>query len=114
MRRCMSIAVPLRLRVIGLLTIGLALTACEDPGENPSGVAYLPESTTRISAPATRDLQLSTGKYQDDIPEYTGAPDPKGRWPAKASTGRTVYRDDADLQVGSEGPYARTDAPDGS
>ncbi len=93
-------------RLTLISAMGLGLAACE-PRQNPSGTVDLPPETTRYTATQQRNAQLATGEWRDDIPEYTGAPDPRGRWPAQASTGRTVYRDDAGLEVGSEGPYAR-------
>ncbi len=88
----------------------LALAACDTGyGPNPSGEVTLPEATRRIDASQEREAQLRTGTMQDDIPEYTGAPNPWGRWPAKAgSNGRTVYRDADQLVVFSEGPGARS------
>ena len=84
--------------------IGLGLAACE-PRTNPSGTVDL-TNATEINAREQRAAQLATGTYKDDIPELTGAPDAKGRWPAHAANNQTVYRDDANLEVGSEGPYA--------
>ena len=101
-------------RAATALVLGLGLVACDQRGDNPSGVVYLPETTTRINARDARNSQLESATYQDDLPEYTGAPSPKGRWPAGSGTGKAIYRDDATLEVGSEGPYAKSGAASGS
>jgi hypothetical protein len=55
----------------------------------------LPAGTAVIYAPDERGAQLRTGTWRDDIPEYTGAPGPDGKWPAYAhAKRRTVYRDE--------------------
>jgi hypothetical protein len=98
-------------RSVAMILIGFSVTACEAPGENPSGVVYLPDSTPRINARVAREAQLVSPTYRDDLPEYTGAPSPEGVWPARSATGQTIYRDEANLEVGSEGPYAEVGGP---
>ncbi|SFC36491.1 hypothetical protein [Tropicimonas isoalkanivorans] len=81
-------------RGAGVLALGLGLAACDESYATKDQV-YLPASTPRLSAPAQRALQLSTGTHADDIPAYTGAPGPHGEHPAYVpATGRLVFRDD--------------------
>ena len=88
--------------------LALACAGCDGYGPNPSGEVTLPEATRRIDAREAREAQLVTGTSRDDLPEYTGAPGPDGRWPARVGArGATVYRDADALVVGSEGPFAR-------
>lgn len=86
------------------------LTACTEPPGKGIETVTLPAGTERIDARVARAAQLRTGSIKDDLPEYTGAPGPNGRWPAYPANGRTVYRAVEDMRVGGEGPGARTAA----
>lgn len=94
----------------GILALGLGLSACTGGQRYGIEAVDVPADSPRINAKATRAAQLKTGTTDDDIPEFTGAPGPDGRWPATTVAGRNVYRDVRNMEVAAEGPGADVSA----
>lgn len=100
------------MRGMGAVVLCLAVSACDTLtgrpyGANPSGEVVLPAQTQIIDPAAERAAQLRTSTSSDDHPELTGAPDARGRWPAKVGNQPLrAWRAADGLVVGSEGPGA--------